>query len=136
MNKLAGLLLTLALTAAACGASDEGDDDGGSAGDVVRQVEAVEFGFTPDLWLGDAGGTFTIEFSNAGSIEHNWVVLSRAVESEDEITDDLKLFTMTTAAGASQSAQLPQLDAGTYQVVCDIAGHFSAGMEGELRISG
>jgi len=133
MRRLAVGLASLALALVGCGGGDGG---GGAAADAVRKVEAVEFRFTPDLWEGDVGGSFTIEFTNAGSIEHNWVVLSQQIESEDEITDDIKLFSTTALAGETVSAQIPQLDAGTYQVVCDIAGHFSAGMKGELRLGG
>ena len=134
MKRFAVVIASLALALAACGGSDDGGEPPG--GPVTLQAEAVEFSFSPDAWFANAAETITVEFTNAGSIDHTWIVLSQRVESEDEITDAIKLFSMTVSAGETLSAKIPSLDAGTYQVVCDIDGHFSAGMEGELRISG
>ena len=108
----------------------------GDSGDVnlsgELKVSGVEFEFLPDAYVVGAGDT-EIVFSNIGSVIHEWVVLSEVIENEDQFTEDLVLFRLETESGQTTRATLT-IDPGTYQVVCAIEGHFSAGMEGTLTV--
>lgn len=124
----------LVLVLSACGGDGDTAANGGT---TLLEAEATEFAFTPDAWFGSEGDSFSIQFTNAGSIAHNWALLSQPVETEAEITEDAVLIRLEADAGQTVAADIPiDLEPGTYQVVCDIAGHFNAGMEGELQVSG
>jgi plastocyanin len=79
-------------------------------------------------------GVTEIRLDNVGALAHNWTVLARPIESETELTGDIVLARVETESGQSSTVGLDGLAAGTYQVVCSIPGHFSAGMVGTLVI--
>lgn len=94
-------------------------------------VSMTEFAFDPPraTLTPDAAVTAV----NDGSIEHNWTVLSAPIAAEAELADVEELFSLSANAGEEGSGSL-DLDAGTYQVICTIAGHFDAGMVGEISV--
>ena len=61
------------------------------------------------------------------------MVLSSEIADEDEFSEDLVVFRTEAQTGQTVTSTLA-LQPGTYQVVCAIAGHFSAGMEGVLTV--
>jgi plastocyanin len=121
----------IALLLAACG-----DDDGGGATSFT--VEASEFEFSPDAWAVAADTVVTITFSNAGSIPHEWAVLTEGtnIESEAEFAEELVELEVEAIQAGETATQTFNLPAGTYQVICALEGHFNAGMEGTLTVSG
>lgn len=85
-----------------------------------------------------AGDAFTIEFTNGGTTDHEWAVLrlGEDIESEDEFEEAKVLFEVEAiGAGESTTEEFTVDEAGTYQVLCAIEGHFDAGMEGTLTVS-
>ncbi len=50
--------------------------------------------------------------------------------------EDLIVFEISAAAGEAVTNTFTAPAAGTYQVICKIPGHFSAGMEGLLTVTG
>lgn len=120
-----------AMVAAAVGvialtiASSDGGGGGGGGTSVSTAsstvtVELTEFGISPADITVAAGGQ--LEITNGGSIEHNFVI-----EDTDLRTDNL-------GAGDTQTLSLEGLEPGTYDVICEIAGHADAGMRGTLTI--
>lgn len=133
--KITALAVGLAFVLASCG--------GGSAGAVT--VEMAEFSFNPDSWtLAGAGDEITIEFDNTGTVIHNWalVKLGQEITREGDLPEDpaergdLYLVQFAADPGESVSETFTLPAAGTYQVICDIQAHFSAGMAGTLTVSG
>ena len=125
-----GVVVVVVLALGACG----GDDDEAS---TSIDATASEFKFEPDSWTVPAGEEFTIAFENGGSVEHEWAVIKRGqdIESEAEFAEDKVLFEVeATPAGESTTEKFTVDDAGTYQVICAITGHFDAGMEGTLAV--
>jgi plastocyanin len=119
---------------AACG---DDDDDGDEGASTSIEATASEFKFDPDGWTVPAGEEFTIDFSNDGTVEHEWAVLKLDddIESEADFAEDKVLFEVEAIpAGESTTEQFTVDDAGTYQVICAIETHFDAGMEGELTV--
>jgi plastocyanin len=115
----ASLLVALPLTA--CG----GDDDtaeppttGGPAGS-----ELVVHGKDTLKWDKDAytakAGTIDVRLVNDGSINHTLLIKD---------VDDFELKVPGTNEGTVD------LEAGTYTLYCDVAGHEAAGMEAELTV--
>ena len=134
-------LLGVALGVIALVASDGGGGGsaapagggGGAAGEAT--VAASEFAFDPaDVEL-TAGAEVTVELDNGGAVEHNWTVLSEEITAESEFNEDLVVAQVgNTAAGETNSASFT-LEPGEYQVICTIAGHFDAGMQGTVSAS-
>ncbi len=84
-------------------------------------VELSEFAITPTDLEVAAGGSLAV--ANTGAIDHNL-----KVKDTDVATADL-------AGGESETLDLASLEAGTYDIWCDIAGHETAGMTGTLTIA-
>ncbi|MDZ7678547.1 MAG: cupredoxin domain-containing protein [Acidimicrobiales bacterium] len=129
-----GVVVAVGATALLLGACG-GDDDAATSTEI--ETEATEFKFDPDAWSVSAGEEFTIEFTNSGSVEHEWAVLKEGedIESEDDFAEDKVLFEVEAIpAGESVTESFTVEDAGTYQVICAIDGHFDAGMEGTLTV--
>jgi plastocyanin len=130
-------LLIGALQLAACGGSDDGGTaDGGDAGVTAFSVQAADFTFTPDTWGVAADENVTITLDNAGTLEHNWVILTEGtkISSEAEISEDAFLFDFGSVNAGESASKTFNVPGGTYQVICTISGHFGAGMEGTLTV--
>ena len=125
-----GAVLAIAVAVAACGGGN------GESGDGGLQVSGIDFEFRPDTWTVAAGAEVEIRFENAGTVEHNWVILRTPIRSEDELTEDNILFKIESAPGETTRGSFTPPPPGEYQVICDIPGHLSAGMEGELTVTG
>ena len=95
-------------------------------------VVAEEHRFVPATV--STSGVVELRLDNVGALAHNWTVLAMPIESETELTGDIVLARAETEAGQSSTVSLDGLASGTYQVVCSIPGHFSAGMVGTLVI--
>lgn len=111
------------------------DDDATSSTEI--EAEATEYQFDPDSWEVRAGEEFTVDFTNGGEIEHEWAVLKEGddIGSEDDFAEDKVLFEVeATPAGESVSESFTVDEAGSYQVICALPGHFDAGMEGTLTV--
>jgi FtsP/CotA-like multicopper oxidase with cupredoxin domain len=84
------------------------------------QVTLTEFSITPEMISAPVGGKLLV--TNNGQAEHNFSVAGT----------DLK--TRMLKPGESETIDLEGLDAGTYDVVCEVAGHSGAGMTGMLHL--
>jgi uncharacterized cupredoxin-like copper-binding protein len=109
----------------------------------LSSLRAV-FAYTENTWTVTAGEEFTLAFNNEGTVIHNWslVVPGREISREGDLPEnpaervDLYLFQEEIEAGESKTRLLVAPPPGTYQVICDIQAHFSAGMSGTLTVEG
>lgn len=120
-KRIALVLAFASYPLAACGGDDDtsgGTTSGGATADVV--VEASDgLEFDSDEYTASAGEvTFHYE---GGQLQHSLVV-----EGHE---DEMRLLIQ----GNEDDGSL-ELDAGDYQVYCDIAGHRDAGMEAALVV--
>lgn len=139
ITRIVMLVVALSLVAAACGDDNDSGSDTTSAGggrSTSITVGASEFAFDPDSWSVAADTPFSVAFTNTGTVEHTFTVLSESISTEGDYNEGIALFILGSAAAESASGSLAGLAPGTYQVICSIPGHFSAGMFGELVVQG
>lgn len=111
----------LVIAAVAVLASNNSSGSSVSAG-VASTVEVSlkEFSITPDVINVAQGGM--IHATNAGTTEHNLVIRDSTIR-----TDNLP-------SGARGMLALTTLKPGTYEMYCDLPGHFEGGMKGTLKV--
>ncbi len=135
MKKIAlvtGLVLLLSLVLVACGGGS-----GSSSGSTSINVTMTDFKFDPSAWTVSAGKSITVNLKNNGSTDHTWVVMSKPVSGSFTDADKANILFSSDAVPAGQSKSVTftaPSTAGDYQVICDIAGHFEAGMQGTLTV--
>ncbi|HEX6221850.1 MAG TPA: cupredoxin domain-containing protein [Acidimicrobiia bacterium] len=122
----------LAVLVAAC------SSDGAS---TEINAEMTDFQFSPTSWTVPAGEEITIELTNNGSVEHEFVILQPGVTisgedelpaTEEELLAEFVYWEDEVEAGETKTVTFTAPPAGEYQVICAIEGHFTAGMEGTL----
>ncbi|HVM08543.1 MAG TPA: multicopper oxidase domain-containing protein [Acidimicrobiales bacterium] len=116
-------ILALVVAVVAVGFSLTGDDDGSSikAGGGSTEVELGDFFIKPASATVAAGST--LKLVNSGNVQHNLSVVDEGLASP------------MLDAGASGELSLAGLAPGTYKIRCDVPGHESAGMAGELTVT-
>ncbi len=122
----AALLLSLAL--AACGPKK-----------TTIAATMTDFKYDPVTWEVPAGAEVTLNLTNAGSVEHEWLLLGAGVTItppfDEEAVKDSILVDQDVDAGASATVVFTAPSTpGEYEVVCGVAGHIEAGMVGHLVV--
>ena len=100
-------------------AADARTKSGAAAGTTVT---LADLSVSPQMISVPVGGKLTVV--NAGAIQHNLAVTG---------TD---LRTKMLDPGASATLDLGGLEAGTYNVLCEVPGHASGGMTATLHVGG
>lgn len=105
-------------------ASDDDDAEttagGESAGATAALATLTEFAINPEALV--VSGAGTVEVRNDGSQVHNL-----AVVDHDLKTADLN-------GGEGETLDVSSLEPGSYEIICDIAGHAEAGMRGTMTV--
>lgn len=132
-------VVSFGLIPIACGGDD--DDEGAAATRIEATME--DFHFTPVEWTVPAGEEITIELTNDGSVGHEWVILQQGVtiaeesdlpDTEEELLADFVYWEDEVEPGETKTVTFTAPEAGTYQVICAVEGHFTAGMTGTLTV--
>ena len=122
---LVAMLLVALLAACSTGtASSTSSSDSG--GGENFNVTATEFAFQPDTFEGKVSQKITFKLTNQGTVGHTLVIQSPDGSSE--------LAKLSTQPGETKTLEFTPTGAGTYPIVCDIAGHKEAGMKGQLVV--
>lgn len=123
-NAMVPLLAAVALVLSACGGDDDttATPDGNGAGGGELTVIAEDISFPAETYQAEAG-TVDVVYENEGSIEHTLVI------------EDVEDFKLTVSSNGDVDEGTVELDAGTYTIYCDVAGHQEAGMEATLEVS-
>lgn len=119
---VAGASIALAITLAACG-GDDGEatpepTTGGAGGSELVIQAKDNLKFDKDAYTAQAG-EISFVYENTGSIAHTLLVRGE---------DGFKL-----SVGSKDEGSL-ELEAGTYELYCDVAGHEAAGMVADLTV--
>jgi FtsP/CotA-like multicopper oxidase with cupredoxin domain len=102
--------------------STGGSEASGGGGAATISVNLAEFSISPNPIEVPAGQAASLSVNNAGSVVHNLQVTELG-----KGTPDLQ-------AGEKATLDLGALEVGDYTVICTIAGHQAAGMEGTLSV--
>lgn len=127
------VLLALALALlVACGGGGEANNQLQATTLNVRGMD--EFRFDPANVTAPAGSQVTLNFENAGVLEHSWALVPSEVEPTAATEADALAGTYTgsVAGGATETITFTAPAAGTYNVVCLVPGHAAGGMVGQL----
>jgi plastocyanin len=121
-------VLVIGLALAGCGSSNPPASSGSSGSGSTRAitVEGTEFKFTPADQTFKAGEKVRVTLQNKGAVVHTWILQDSAGKEivklkADVGKSDSKEFTVPTTPG-------------TYQIVCDEAGHKESGMVGKATV--
>lgn len=132
VRKIAIAIAVFGIAASACGSS---------APATEIDVTLDEFKMSPTSWTVAAGEQITINITNDGTVDHEWVILKNGVtiaseadlpETEEELLADFVYWEEEVESGDTATFTFTAPAAGTYQIVCAIEDHFNGGMEGEL----
>ena len=123
------ILLTIALLTlliAACGSS-------GSEGPETVTLDFTgydEFRYDPTSATVKAGSQVTVNFTNDGVLEHNWMLASTDVELGNASEGDALggAISGLTPAGETKTFTFSAPPPGTYQILCTVPGHALGGM--------
>lgn len=114
---------------------------GSSAPATEIDVTLDEFKMSPTSWTVAAGEQITINITNDGTVDHEWVILQPGVtiaseddlpETEEELLADFVYWEEEVESGDTGTFTFTAPAAGTYQIICAIEDHFNGGMKGEL----
>ncbi len=131
MSRLLVAVLGLVMLLAACSSSSQQPST-----DI--NVTMTDFQYSPRVFTVPAGQTITFHASNNGAVEHTFVIMKLGTAAIEKFTDaDQANVYWQTKVGPGQSAAetfTAPNEPGEYQVVCDIPGHFQAGMIASLVV--
>ena len=132
MKKSIVLLVVIMLASAFLAACSGG---GGTSGGTSISTTLTDFHFEPTTWTVPAGKEVKLTLKNEGAVEHDWVLVGTPV-TESANTETDVLFEAEVGPGETKDFTFTApATAGEYQVICNIAGHLEAGMEGKLVVT-
>lgn len=149
-----GLVAALALTACGGGGNEGGLTTGGSGaaggegGATALNVEGnTALKFAPETITAKAGAPISVNFKNSASagLQHNWVLVQPGKENDvataaagkgGDATGVEGVITTGKVldGGASETINVPAQQAGSYQYICTVPGHYQSGMKGTLTV--
>lgn len=102
----------------------------------VLQVKARDLTFDQTQLAIPAGAEVTLNLTNEGALEHNWVLVHETVELATATAADAinQAASEVLAGGKSTKLTFTAPAAGSYQYICTVPGHALAGMVGKLTV--
>lgn len=134
MRKIpATTLLTtcLAIILSACGGTNNPS--------TSIKVTMTDFMYLPNAFTVPAGTQISFEASNSGAVAHSFFIMKLGKEVQTHFTaaDKSNAYWAQEQVAPGTSAQATftsPSEAGVYQIVCENAGHFEAGMVAKLVV--
>ena len=102
----------------------------------VLHVKARDLTFDQTQLAVPAGVEVTLNLSNEGALEHNWVLVHETAELATATVADAinQAASEVLASGKSTTLTFTAPAAGSYQYICTVPGHALAGMVGKLTV--
>jgi uncharacterized cupredoxin-like copper-binding protein len=129
-----GLIAVLALVA--CNGDDDNGNDVANGNGQTVSMELGDFYFDPDELEGSTGEEITLELENPSSQPHTFTILDgspRGAGFDDWPNGEVDI---ELAAGESDSITFTLPDeAGEYEFICTVPGHYEAGQWGTLTVN-
>lgn len=134
MRRLRALTLASALVLAGCASEPAGDSAATVAVTLVDDAVSLDPATVP-------AGSIRFEATNEGTLTHEFEIFAGAtatdlpVESNVAVTEGLDLVDEVEDVVPGATASLTvELDPGTYLVICNLPGHYEAGMAALLTV--
>lgn len=136
------LIAVIALFGASCGGDDDSGGGGGSAKSVGVTLHDFEVTLDPSS---AAAGSVDFDIHNDGPSTHEFVIFKTDLAPEDlplnsdgdvdEEGDGVQHVDEVEDIEANADASLTaDLDAGKYVLICNLPGHYKAGMHAQLTV--
>lgn len=126
---LASVLFILALILSACGA-------GGPKTEF--DVTMTDFMFEPMEFTVPAGQEITVNATNNGAVEHEFVIFNLGTDAGEKFGDEDEeniYWEVEVQPGQSATTSFTApTEPGVYSVTCGIEGHLEAGMSATLTV--
>lgn len=134
MRKSVVLLLMLWLVMG-CSDKPAPADEAVTVTDVLA-IKAQDLTFDRTQLAVPAGAEVTVNLTNTGALEHNWVLVAATVEPATATVADAinQAASDVLAGGRSTTFTFTAPAAGNYSFVCTVPGHAAAGMVGALTV--
>ena len=140
--------LSLVLVASGCGSSDKNTKEAATTPAATATTAATggpvkvvldQWSVKPSVTSAKAGKV-TFEVQNAGSIEHEMIVVKTTktadgLGSASRVSEDGSVGEQPEFAGGSTKTVTLKLTPGHYALICNIAGHYKAGMYTDFDVS-
>jgi uncharacterized cupredoxin-like copper-binding protein len=135
-NTLALLAAVTVILLAACNGDDDSSDGNGAENGDTINMGMGEFYFDPDEISGDAGSELTIELENTGTQTHNFTLEEGDARGDgfDAWPDSEVQLELAQGDTGSLTITLPD-EAGEYEFICTIPGHYESGQRGTLTVN-
>lgn len=106
--------------------------------DTELTVDMVEFMFTPAEYTIPAGQEITLNLSNSGAVEHEFVIMKFGQTVSIPFGDDDEgniYWEVEVEPGGSETVTFTApSDLGEYQIICGTAGHAENNMIGKMTV--
>ena len=124
--------LSLALILSGCGGA------GGGASKSIN-VTLTDFQFSPNTFTVPAGAQISFSATNNGAVQHSFVVMKLGSKVQTHFTeaDKANVFWEKLAIQPGQTVTdsfTAPTEPGEYEIVCEVGGHFEAGMIAKLIV--
>jgi len=123
------VLLGLSLVLSACG---------GGGPSTTIDVTMTDFHFEPTQFTIPAGQEITVNATNNGAVEHEFVIFKYGLDAGEKFgpeDEDNIYWEVEVLPGQSTSATFTApTEAGDYYITCGIEGHLEAGMSAKLTV--
>lgn len=111
---------------------------GGGGPTTEFDVIMTDFKFEPMEFTVPAGQTITVNATNNGAVEHEFVIFNLGTDAGEKFGDEdeaniyweVEVFPGETSTTTFTAPSEP----GVYYVTCGIEGHLEAGMNGTLTV--
>lgn len=124
------VILGLSLALSACG--------GGSSASTKIDVTMTDFMFDPMEFTVPAGKEITINATNNGAVEHEFVIFNLGTDAGDKFgpeDEDNIYWEVEVQPGESVTETFTAPgEVGNYYITCGIEGHLQAGMQAGLNV--
>ena len=105
---------------------------------VTFDVTMKDFAFEPNAWEVPAGAKVTLNLTNAGTQEHEYVIMvlgkSATTPFDDDDEPNVYWEHEVQAGGAETVEFTAPTEPGDYEIVCGTSGHLEQGMQGTLTV--
>ena len=102
-------------------------------------VTLTDFSFSPNIFIIPAGQQISFAATNNGAVTHSFIIMKSGIQVTGHFTEADKpnilweVEQITPGQSVKEMFNSPP-EAGEYQILCGVSGHFEAGMVAKLFV--